>query len=293
MDEANFDKRQYFGRIGHQLPPRTKAEAVIQLPCFFHGAFAVVGDSVSEEIAKRVAVLRGSRVTHNASRACSSSDVYYRGMNTMDFWWSVKTHIPCHVQWVWLGVGLHHLYRRPSVVFDDSCHVYRHRVNKSDWDSFQTGYERFTPPSIVVRDAVYHSFPKCWHEFGRASASSKRFASSSVTLISMMPPDPLVMLAHPAKFDWTAFFDLGLAEVWLAAQRRLVNETSAFDFLDLGPLVSANPGARCDGIHFGSTLGETSWSSQGPRRRVLEWCHSKVAAYDAAILEWSFRQRCA
>ena len=288
MHAAGFDKQRYFELVGHRLQRRTKAEAAIQLPCFFHGAFGVFGDSIAEELATRIAVLRGSRVTRNASRACESTDVLYKeGNGLIDLRRKLRTPIPCRLRWAWFGVGLHHLYRREQLVLNDECESYAQRVNKTDWDQFQTGYAHLSPTAIALRDAVREAFPRCWHALGARLASSKGWQRTHVTLTSILPPDPLLLLAHPAKFDWTTLWDVGVAEVWLAAQRRLVsNRTSAFDFVDLGPLAAANPGTRCDGLHFGKPL----FSYQGARRR--EWCSSKEAAYDSVVLEWSARQRC-
>lgn len=291
MHEVNFDKRRYFEQLTNRLPRRTEAEAVVELPCFHRGAFAVFGDSVAQELAGRIARLRGSKVTENASRACSSADVFYKEASSLvDLRLSQRTPLPCTLRWAWFTVGLHHLYRRESVVLDQDCRSYRHRVNKTDWDAFQTGYAQFTPTAVALSDAVYHAFPRCWQAFGERAKASTRWRRTHVTLTSMVPPDPLVLLAHPAKFDWTAFWDLGLAEIWLAAQRRLAKQTTAFDFVDLGSLVAANPGVRCDGMHFGKALFS---ADDGPQKPVVEWCHSKAAAYDFVIREWSLRQHCA
>jgi hypothetical protein len=228
--------------------------------CLDDGPVFVFGDSVGLDIARRLAFLRGVNVTSNQQEACDGAAVYWRpgwrsGGGLPNNYLPrpnrplPEDDIPCPTRaWVWYAFGLHHLVR-PTVLSIPSCEPDKNppRVD---------GMSRATKANYF--NQLYDGYPRCWDQFVKrlprtpsgvppsrllarpqlspssctvpssgmviGSSASDVLPGSSLKRVvtSILPPEAHLMLARPAKHDWGDFLDLGMAPIWLDAQRRQI-----------------------------------------------------------------------
>lgn len=280
LEEAGFDRRAYFqllrSRKNLSVYARQAAEAVVTTRrCFLHdGPVFVFGDSTAREVALRLAVLRNSSMTHSMGQACTTGDVYFgRGPNLMPSRHEQLPQMPCRPSWLVWSIGMHHLYNDGRAVGEHGC------------DDRRTYAERLAVrPHLSDRlraKMLYAAFPRCWSELAyRVLESEPR---SKVIFASLLPPDEPILLSRAPKDDWAAFLPLGVAQVWLAAQRNISRSLAAvwpkrFGFADLGQAAADNPGVRCDGMHFGAKYPACAHSAAAMDAPLVSAIHQACRA---------------
>ena len=319
LQDAGFSRKRYFellrDRTGLTSVPRNQPEADVaprDRSCFRQGLTYVFGDSIARDVASRLALLRGGSLRRRSavdrpSAPCASAndrDVYWESINLLPSSSEPLPHteLPCAPGWVWYGMGLHHLYTDGRALVEGKCGI---RDSDEGGGGAAAGgggggggsggggrsggyFERMRTPlrlrsanGMVRKDTaegLHASFPLCWQAFA-ARVLAARAPRTRVVLLSLLPPEPLMLLARPPKADWPLFLDLSLAHMWLAEQRRmsraLLARAPRAAFADVGVLAEEWHGVRCDGMHFGSAYGA---------HRPEGACNHSAAAYDRAIV---------
>lgn len=118
-----------------------------------------------------------------------------------------------------------------------------------------------------------------------------RALRAPLVFVGTLPIDEQVLLLEPPKFDWGTFHEMGLSQVMAFVERELDEKFAAertgaeLRFLHPSDLAHACPGARCDGMHFGSFL-----TKPGVRRGAPDGCYPSPALW-CPLLEHFLRCR--
>jgi hypothetical protein len=119
----------------------------------------------------------------------------------------------------------------------------------------------------------------------RLDELANKYSKPCVT-IGTLTVDVAVILLTPMKHDWDAFYDMGIADLFVAAERRVQREheakhprlrvssepgsRSGLTFFHPSDRAASCPGMRCDGIHFASDFAEYE-------------CRTSVAIWDSPL----------
>ena len=89
--------------------------------------------------------------------------------------------------------------------------------------------------------------------------------------VGVMPVDEPVVLLEPPKHDWDSFHDLHLTQVMSIVEHELESKFADLRFLHPSLLANACPGARCDGVHYGSQF-DSGAADYGCHATPALWC---------------------
>jgi len=89
--------------------------------------------------------------------------------------------------------------------------------------------------------------------------------------VGTLPVDEPVVLLEPPKYDWDDFHDTQLTQVMSLVERELESKFADLRFLHPSLLANACPGARCDGVHYGSQF-DSGAADYGCHATPALWC---------------------
>ena len=235
---------------------------------------ALVGDSITREIASTLQSMapravvhfwtverlglaleilpaqlqRGTRIPCKRGAVCQFYEGAHGEKGLPGFWSSIAGH---YYNAIFVGgVGLHYLLRTVPSYWPDF-----ESKQPNEWRAAPGGHD-VSLRSMWGRSPFYQHVSTVT-EVVRSTSCLSRALGVPTVYVGTTVVDTLIMTLDPPKVDWGDFYDLSLADVMVAAERRVEKkhrDAGAPLFMYPSALARACPGVRCDGMHFESAF---------------------------------------